>query len=219
MYYLQSRYYDPEVGRFLNADGILGANNDMLSYNLFAYCGNNPVNMADETGHWPQWLKDIGNAVATSFVNFGKAVWATVQACNMEAGIGHGVRISGKYAGAELAFGNRTDDFNIHIGNGKVDIGQKQISGVAMTLAGIGLSAEEGYFHPNSNHNCNLPQTTSPSDSDYKSCPATTIIEPLPKSSFEIFGFEFYAIVGVNFSLSFDYKYWSEELIKIYWEQ
>ena len=49
-YYLQSRYYDPEVGRFLNADGILGANQDILSYNLYAYCSNNPVNLSDPTG-------------------------------------------------------------------------------------------------------------------------------------------------------------------------
>ena len=40
-YYLNSRYYDPEVGRFLNADGQL--NTGLLGYNLFAYCENNPV--------------------------------------------------------------------------------------------------------------------------------------------------------------------------------
>ncbi|MBS6475931.1 MAG: RHS repeat-associated core domain-containing protein, partial [Clostridiales bacterium] len=34
LYYLQSRYYDAEVGRFLNADGVLGANGDMRIYNL-----------------------------------------------------------------------------------------------------------------------------------------------------------------------------------------
>ena len=39
-YYLQSRYYDPTVRRFLNADNILGANQNILSYNLFAYCSN-----------------------------------------------------------------------------------------------------------------------------------------------------------------------------------
>ena len=43
LYYLQSRYYDPEVGRFLNADSLLGGNTGAASYNLFAYCGNNPV--------------------------------------------------------------------------------------------------------------------------------------------------------------------------------
>ena len=40
-YYLNSRYYDPASGRFLNADGQL--NDGLLGYNLFAYCENNPV--------------------------------------------------------------------------------------------------------------------------------------------------------------------------------
>ena len=52
LYYLQSRYYDPEVGRFINADDVdyLGASGKPLSYNLFAYCENNPVNNSDPTG-------------------------------------------------------------------------------------------------------------------------------------------------------------------------
>ena len=51
-YYLQSRYYDPSVGRFLNADdtAFLGASGTLLSWNLFGYCENNFVNKIDETG-------------------------------------------------------------------------------------------------------------------------------------------------------------------------
>ena len=50
-YYLQSRYYDPETGRFLNADGVLGANGDLTSYNMFAYCSNMPTVAVDPTGY------------------------------------------------------------------------------------------------------------------------------------------------------------------------
>ena len=50
LYYLNSRYYDPEVGRLLNADVAFGANQDVVSYNLFAYCSNNVTNYADPTG-------------------------------------------------------------------------------------------------------------------------------------------------------------------------
>lgn len=52
LYYLQSRYYDPETGRFLNTDAVdfLGATGTQLSYNAFAYCENDPVNYRDIYG-------------------------------------------------------------------------------------------------------------------------------------------------------------------------
>ena len=50
-YYLQSRYYNPEWGRFLNADGQL--NCGLLGYNQFSYCGSNPVNFIDPNGTCP----------------------------------------------------------------------------------------------------------------------------------------------------------------------
>ena len=51
MYYLQSRYYDPEVGRFLNADAFASTGQGLLGNNMFAYCGNNPANYADPLGY------------------------------------------------------------------------------------------------------------------------------------------------------------------------
>lgn len=52
MYYLQSRYYDPDVGRFINCDDVsyIGITTSELSYNPFAYCVNNPTNKVDSTG-------------------------------------------------------------------------------------------------------------------------------------------------------------------------
>jgi len=52
LYYLNSRFYDPQVGRFINADGIVGANGGLQGYNMFAYCNNNPVAFADPTGYF-----------------------------------------------------------------------------------------------------------------------------------------------------------------------
>ena len=48
-YYLQSRYYNPEWGRFINADGIIGSGG-FIGQNLFAYCASNPVMFCDCTG-------------------------------------------------------------------------------------------------------------------------------------------------------------------------
>ncbi|MCM1289488.1 MAG: hypothetical protein NC132_02410 [Corallococcus sp.] len=51
LYYLQTRYYDPEVARFLNADSIEYLDPETLGgLNLYAYCGNNPVIHYDPTG-------------------------------------------------------------------------------------------------------------------------------------------------------------------------
>ena len=47
-YYLQSRYYNPEWGRFLNADDSLYSS--IFGFNLFAYCDNNPISYIDPYG-------------------------------------------------------------------------------------------------------------------------------------------------------------------------
>lgn len=57
LYYVNNRYYDPETGRFINADVVMGVNSDMTTYNLFAYCGNNPVNRYDDNGmYWEDYI-------------------------------------------------------------------------------------------------------------------------------------------------------------------
>ncbi|MBP3387461.1 MAG: hypothetical protein J6L23_02890, partial [Clostridia bacterium] len=45
-----SRYYDPQVGRFLNADGLVSTGQGLLGSNMFAYCLNNPVKNVDHMG-------------------------------------------------------------------------------------------------------------------------------------------------------------------------
>ena len=49
---MQSRYYNPEIGRFINADDILCTDTSVILHNLFSYCENNPIMGYDPTGHW-----------------------------------------------------------------------------------------------------------------------------------------------------------------------
>ena len=77
LYYLKSRYYDPNLQRFINSDGQL-AKKDFVGANLFAYCGNNPVNLSDENGDWPKWLETT--VKVASVVIAVAAVVATVAA-------------------------------------------------------------------------------------------------------------------------------------------
>ncbi len=64
-YYLQSRYYDPAISRFINADGLLDTDY-FLGCNTFAYCGNNPVIYTDSTGYGRTYVIYYDN-VGTGF--------------------------------------------------------------------------------------------------------------------------------------------------------
>ena len=75
MYYLKSRYYDPKLCRFINADSTdnLGADGGFIGTNLFAYCLNNPVNNCDSEG-------SLAFFVATAIV--GAAIGAVIGGIN-----------------------------------------------------------------------------------------------------------------------------------------
>ncbi len=52
LYYLQSRYYNPTIGRFINVDALIATGQGILANNMFAYCNNNPVKNADHLGYF-----------------------------------------------------------------------------------------------------------------------------------------------------------------------
>ncbi len=84
LYYLQSRYYNPGWGRFINADAYLSAGGEFASNNMFAYCENNPVVRKDNEGEF--WNFVIGAAVGglisgiTTYVRTGSLKQAAVSA-------------------------------------------------------------------------------------------------------------------------------------------
>lgn len=68
-YYLQSRYYDPAIGRFINADSYASTDaSGILSTNMFAYCENDPVNNSDATGEWAQIVIGAALGVGEQFM-------------------------------------------------------------------------------------------------------------------------------------------------------
>ena len=65
-YYLENRYYDPTIGRFINADvadTLTAEHQNFIQYNLYSYCFNNPVNLCDNNGEWPDWATKAAIAV------------------------------------------------------------------------------------------------------------------------------------------------------------
>ncbi len=59
LYYLQSRYYNPEMGRFINADSVTSTGQGFVGNNMFAYCGNSPASRADIGGYYWETVLDV----------------------------------------------------------------------------------------------------------------------------------------------------------------
>ena len=94
-YYLQSRYYDPAICRFINADTFATTDaNGFLSANMFAYCENNPVMRTDESGEFFNTV--IGAVVGATF----GAVSAAIAGTSIWGGA-----LSGAVSGAIAGFG------------------------------------------------------------------------------------------------------------------
>ncbi len=67
LYYLQSRYYNPGWGRFINADEYLSTGQSFFGNNVFAYCYCSPVNLTDHTGKMAEAAACFGVFTAEEF--------------------------------------------------------------------------------------------------------------------------------------------------------
>ncbi len=102
LYYLKSRYYDPQTSRFINADEVdyLGADGTLLSYNIYTYSMNNPCMYYDPNGHKATWWKpstwnwrtisDVALNVVAGGIAIGVGVVAGYALKNIGVGIAAG---------------------------------------------------------------------------------------------------------------------------------
>ena len=132
LYYLKTRYYDPEVGRFITIDDISYLDPETVNgLNLYAYCGNNPVMRVDPNGTswWSDFWKGVGNIVGAILVvtavtvlvavTAGGAAIALGASTAMVSAIAMGATVGGLAAGA-MEIGNQlyNNGFgNINIGS------------------------------------------------------------------------------------------------------
>ncbi len=134
-YYLNSRYYDPQVGRFINADSYVSTGQGLMGYNMFAYCLNNPVVRKDPAG-------TVGVVVTTmDDGNPLNDLWAfsLVGGCPGSGG-------SSGWAGGGLAVATKTND-NISVGKILSDVWSIILSNIEASVGicvGIGSSVEKG---------------------------------------------------------------------------
>lgn len=157
LYYLNSRYYNPTWGRFINADGILGANNDILSYNLYAYCSNNFINYSDVFGsglfdlvlNFGKTLKKIYDTVKKYVaIEYTQTIYSddTKLACPVNYGY---------HVTTTTTIGNKNAPFKITIKD-KNEIGTKldfSLVELGASVGDNGLSMNLGFNYDNKSYN------------------------------------------------------------------
>ena len=131
LYYLNSRYYDPANRRFINADniGYLGAGSNLTGYNLFAYCGNNPVMGYDPYGtfDWSSFGKGAGwlaigitaICVGVSVLTCGVATPAIMAVAAVTVAAGAATAVNGVSELGEAATGHNFMRDDVFRGNAK----------------------------------------------------------------------------------------------------
>lgn len=97
LYYLQTRYYDAEVGRCISADIYISTGLGLLGNNMYIYCLNNPIDMKDSAGMLPDWLETTIKVAAVIAV--GAAAAAVVATITVGTG-GAGAIAAGIALGA-----------------------------------------------------------------------------------------------------------------------
>ena len=134
LYYLQTRYYDPEIGRFINSDSIDYIDPESINgLNLYGYCGNNPVMGVDPTGQaaWWEWLLFGITVVAATAIGIAATV--------MTSGLAGAVLAGAAFGYASSAVSNvvsQAQSFGVE----NVNLGSAYLSGAL----GAGIGAVSG---------------------------------------------------------------------------
>ena len=125
-YYLQSRYYDPVVGRFISPDTFASTDvTDVISANMFAYCNNDPVNYKDDGGSNPVAVALINGVVSAGFTAVTLAIDAQMSGKAID-GTSFAIAVIGSFAsGALSAFDGLSTLANI------ISVGTSLVAGLA----------------------------------------------------------------------------------------
>ncbi|MBQ6884108.1 MAG: RHS repeat-associated core domain-containing protein, partial [Clostridia bacterium] len=202
LYYLQSRYYDPQTGRFISPDSIVsGVGDSLIGNNPYAYCFNNPINMSDEDGNWPKAIKNIFKFVNDKIVKpIAKGIKATASSFEIEIGVGYGLGVSASANGTQIKGEAYHDSLTIGYDNSGAYTTIKGSVGVSITsktpiIPKLGPSTEYSHrFETNSIRSWD-PHTTITSPQAVYNCPKT---KKQTSESVSFIGFETSLHIGIG---------------------
>ena len=216
-YYLQSRYYNPEVGRFISSDVLLSTGQGVLGHNAYAYCGNNPVMGYDPYGtfDWSSFGKGAGwlaigitaICVGVSVLTCGVAAPAMMAVAAVTVTAGALTAVNGVSELGEAATGHNFVRDDVFRGNEKAyDV----YSNTTAAVAEIGTAIRGGWTAKNAprikayNNIQNYNYTDTISDVTHMSRPyANSVLTQKQvikygKMTKDSFGYVFSAMGSVN---------------------
>ena len=159
LYYLISRYYDANTGRFISADGIMsGTNGSLCGFNLYVYCFNNPIMYDDSCGNWPSW-NDVGNWFADKWNDIKKTTSILfteefanniddIIVSNVEADAGVSLEFAIEYEGSvgKIEFSQRMDIVRVQFKDGKIRFGHDGRAALALGVSGFSFGPQNDTF-------------------------------------------------------------------------
>ena len=142
LYYLQTRYYDPETGRFITIDGIEYLDPETINgLNLYAYCGNNPVMNVDPTGTWDWgafWNLIAGIAIVVTAAVISVATAGLAAAAFGVAGTAMASAMMAGAAVGSLALGAASIGSQLIVnGYGNINLGTVAIDSIVGGVTGM----------------------------------------------------------------------------------
>ena len=228
LYYLQSRYYNPAMGRFINADALVSTGQGILGYNMFAYCLNNPVNLIDPRGSIPfaddpyaetyqrigemigNWLSEIirtdeNERDANGELTLNAKLKRTGQSFyrNLEVSGGIGLGLYGEKTIFDLiglSGGLYYNLFNLSLAEGEWTIGTEFQTGANINFFFMNLGYIEGASGP------------------YGTNPQFTVLEEgfYGDETWTIYSVACYPLAGGSFRIGFDIVQFVRDLDEIY---
>ena len=154
-YYLQSRYYDPTVGRFINADSFMSTGVGILEHGMFTYCCGNPITYSDVQGSRAVALTptDGGSGAFTASLpqskkqnifkiisEVAKAVWKNL---DFSFGIGQGLSFEQEILDISVGVGAYGNYGYWSIDHGQYSAGQETYMGISGSLLGVEFGAAQ----------------------------------------------------------------------------